>query len=51
MRKPCREKRDTKKARAWSKELEDDEMLVQDVGSPSQPTIGNSFFYFHLIYT
>ncbi|KAK1374637.1 Transcription factor myb3 [Heracleum sosnowskyi] len=31
MRKPCREKRDNKKAGAWSKKL-------QDVGSPPQPT-------------
>ncbi|KAL8112239.1 hypothetical protein AgCh_019801 [Apium graveolens] len=38
MRKPCREKRDTKKARANSSKKLEDEMLVQDVASPSQPT-------------
>lgn len=37
MRKPCRQKRDTRKARAWSNKLED-EMLVEDVASPPQPT-------------
>lgn len=37
MRKPCREKSYTKKARALSKKFED-EMLVEDPGSPPQPT-------------